>query len=493
MHRFAYLAIFAVAAAGCGNPTTNPGPDGGAADMATPPDMVMGGPDMAKPANTGKLIFKGKAVTMYGVTSDDNAVFYDMNGNLSAVPLAGGMPPSIIGDNMTAFFGAGGSIRGNTVIGWANFDNTSSIGDLTVWTMATGAQTIATNTVATNTAVSDDGKYILWVGNAAGDGLSGDMIVSQTDGKMQTTLFQAIATDGMNCFPVVGWVGGEFVASHCDKGTTTAKIDLVKPDGTVTNLVPTAGNVWFADKGGKSVAFTDGMGNLSVIPITGGQPKTVDSKFQDGFFTPDGSQVVYITTEQNLRVTTPGMTPKDLAMGVKDFASNLSNDGKYVVFYKMGQFPSDLYVQPLAGGAPVTLTASMNGAIFGDAFTTDSSLAIYYTPTATVTIAAGSGLIGPTTTQPVAGGMPIVHGMKVWNSYATSKPKGIILNDNWKTGMVSGRADIRVVADASTADPATLIATQAEADFFLNPAKTKVAYAWLASAGMEGVYAADLP
>src|SRR5207249_1821515 len=118
---------------------------------------------------------------------------------------------------------------------------------------------------------------------------------------------------------------------------------------------------------------------------------------------------------------------------------------------------------------------------------------IYYAPTMNVTISGGGvALIGPTTTIPVTGGMPTVHAKNVWNSYATAKPTGIVYNDNWKKSAPNGRADLRAIPDTS-GTPATLIATQAEADFFLSHDKTKVVYAWLSSLGMEGVYVATLP
>jgi hypothetical protein len=87
--------------------------------------------------------------------------------------------------------------------------------------------------------------------------------------------------------------------------------------------------------------------------------------------------------------------------------------------------------------------------------------------------------------------MPTSLGALVWLNYATFGTQ-VAYNDNYVTVMnKNGRADLRV-ADVTAPAKATLLAPQADVDFFLTPDRRQIFYTDT-NTGFEGLYLTPVP
>src|SRR5262249_42481127 len=146
----------------------------------------------------------------------------------------------------------------------------------------------------------------------------------------------------------------------------------------------------------------------------------------------------------------------------------------------------DIFVAPTAAATtPVTVVPTVSGALFGEPFTIDSAYTLFYT---NVDVANQTGTLQA---MPSGGGSTRPLGSDVW-FHLLARASKLAFNDHWRASGERGRADLRFVDLASSADP-TLIANLAEADFFLSAAGDKVAFAYLTAPGREGLYVVDLP
>lgn len=475
---------------GCSSGSSTNDMGSGGKDLSMPGgDMAMGStPDMAMAANVpGTQLVKGTGIQVLNVTDDDYVAYFDAMGNTSAIPLAGGMPVMI--DPSAGVAG----VSGKTIFSWDNYDmNTMIGGGLTVWTQATGAVMIASNSVTNAFIVSDDGQYVVTDQNAAGDGSTADLILIKTDGTGSKTLFTGVAMDMANA-PVMRYAGGKFFIAHTAAGKTA--VDVVATDGTITNLSMDAKQFVNNDKTGTHVMWAESSGNVSIATV-GSAGMAAGTMFQNGLLLPDGSAGLITTTGGALQRVTPGGAATTLvATMANGFAvfdeRSLSPDGKFVLYYNSQDSTTgvgDLSLSSTTVANMTTpLTTMADGAIFGDAFTTDGTRLLFYTNVATG--------VGDFKSVDLAGGTASTISTNVWVSYNTPKPKGAIFNDNWKAGAMgtNGRADIKVIDDTSTTDAPTTIVTKAEADFYLSKDHSKLVYAYFATVGKEGVYVTPLP
>jgi hypothetical protein len=472
---------------GCSNGTSSTNDMGGNKDLSMGGDMaMMPTPDMAMANIPGTQIVKGKGIQVLNVTDDDFVGYFDAMGNVAATSLAGGMAQSVV-----ASAGIAG-VSGKTVFAWANYDTMTMIGDLTVWNSTGGANMIASNSVSNGFIVSDDGQFVVCTQNAAGDGSTADLILVKSDGTGAKTLWTGVATTMTNQ-PYMRYAGGKFFIAHTAAGKTA--VDVVATDGTITNLSMDAKVFVANDKAGMKAMWADSSGAVSIATI-GAPSSPAAMMFQGGFLLPDGSAGLMTTTGGALQRVVGGSPATTLvatmANGFPVFGDehSLSPDGKFVLYYNSQDMNGvgDLSISSTtAANMTTVLTSKADGAIFGDPFTTDGSRVLFYTSVATG--------VGDFKSVDLAGGTPNTHGTNVWVSYNTSKPKGAIFNDNWKTGGMTsnGRADIKVLDDSSTTNPPTLIVASAEADFYLSHDHSKLVYVYFATVGKEGVYVTPLP
>lgn len=142
----------------------------------------------------------------------------------------------------------------------------------------------------------------------------------------------------------------------------------------------------------------------------------------------------------------------------------------------------------LAPGKSQTLTSAMTGSINGDAFTADSSYALYSTGNDVCTGAAAFNAF------PVNGGSAMMLGTNVWGDWSATGSK-VVFNDNYVAtgGLRYGRADIESVNLANGATP-THVISQADAIIDMSPAGDQIIYSWTVQPGAQaGIYVVPVP
>jgi hypothetical protein len=203
-----------------------------------------------------------------------------------------------------------------------------------------------------------------------------------------------------------------------------------------------------------------------------------------------GAMAVYGTTAGALRVSpTKTPSPTTLASAFGGFYGVSPSQGSVLYYHDQAATGTDIYLTSMSPqGTPQTLTASTNGAVNGDAFTADSSYALYSTGNDVCSGAATFAAF------PVAGGSSIPLGTNVWGDWSATGAK-VIFNDNYVAtgGLRFGRADIKVVDLAAGAMP-TLVVSQADAVLDMSPAGDQVIYSWSVQPGAQaGIYATPVP
>jgi len=103
--------------------------------------------------------------------------------------------------------------------------------------------------------------------------------------------------------------------------------------------------------------------------------------------------------------------------------------------------------------------------------------------------------VGPYKSMPTAGGTATTLGMNVWFGLATTGTK-VVFNDNYVAGGgggAGGQGDLEAADTATSAAPKVL-ASLADANFYLNKAKDKIVYGWSAqTSDSAGVWVIPAP
>jgi hypothetical protein len=221
---------------------------------------------------------------------------------------------------------------------------------------------------------------------------------------------------------------------------------------------------------------------LQAATLATGASVLIDATATTGVYTSDGQHVVYATSGGAINVAAiTGGTPTTLvAAGGYAGVLALSPDNNWLLAYKsamqdsVGDNLSDLYLaSATTPGATTTISSTVTASLFGDAFTTDSSHAIY-----SAAISNGSGTL--TALKTAAGSTPSTLAMVDWtNASATGAKVVFNANDTQPAGCggPGGTADLGSV-DTSATTPATILVSQADTNFFLTKAKDKVVYSW---------------
>ena len=494
-----------VLAAGCGNSTmVSGGADGGVVthDMATgsTPDMTSAG-DMAMPAVLAGTILSPGQFILLGITTDDQIIGANLKGGaLTAVAAAGGKTTIVSAMNSAS------SIHGKTVFSWAGITSMVNVGALTVWNAGLGAPaTVAMTSIGGVSATSDDGSLIFYSDNALSDASAADIYVSKIDGSGAHKIATA-ANATMTCDPFGHFTkNNKFVFRTCDSGidggAMGAAIFAVDPaTGASKPLLDGLGDFFAVDPNGTYALVTDTNMAALLVPIAGGKPIMVDTAFKDGLFLPDGSAIIYVTMDGKLKRATVGANPapvtlvgSNVTVFQKWFASQttypaLSADGKWIMISNVFDPKTGLgdlsIASTLTPGAAIPISTDPKSIIFGDPFTSDSKYTLFYTGLSQVT----AGLVGKFVTTPITGGMPAQFAKSVWVSFAGTGSLAVY-NDNYKPGLKgsNGRGDLRS-ADAASPTMSKLLATQAEADFYMTAKKDKAAYAYTINMTQAGIY-----
>jgi hypothetical protein len=435
----------------------------------------------------GRLLAAGNALSARGVTSDAYEVYSDDAAlQLYAIPVAGGTPQGIVALGSKFWV----TVVGNVVFAWSNV-TAANVGMLTVWSSAHGAHTISSQSFGILGTTSPSGDQVLYVANVDPQGKTGDVYLAGSDGTGTTTLLQGQHLSG--CFPQLGFVGTYVVASHCDAergpGPSSTISSFRAPAWTRVDLMHTAANIWSADTAATMVMVSTQNGIL-VVPIGGGPAKTIDAQGFLGQLIAGGQTALYGTTTGALRASsTSAPSPKTLAPSFGGFYS-VSPDQNSVLYYqKSSSTGTDVELaSTTTPGSQRTVLASSSGAVNGDAFTSDSTYALYSTKNDSCTGAATFNAFS------LSGSASPALGNDVWGDWSATGAK-VVYNDHFRAtgGLRFGRADIEVVNLATGATPVRIV-SQADAVLDLTPAKDQVIYSWSLEPGpLAGLYIAPIP
>jgi hypothetical protein len=435
----------------------------------------------------GRLLTAGNALSARGVTSDGFEIFSDDAAlQLYAIPIAGGARQSIVALGSKFWV----TVVGPVVFAWSSVSD-ANVGALTVWSSALGVHAISPASFGILGTTSPDGSKILYVANVDAQGLTGDVYVAGTDGTGATKLLAGQQLNG--CFPQLGFAGVYAIASHCDvargAGPSTTITSFRSPGWTRADLVGNAANAWSTDTAATMVLVSTDSGIL-VLPIGGGAGKTIDANGFMGQLIAGGKTAIYSTTSDALRSSpTTAPSPSTLAPAFGGFYAVSPAQSSVLYYQNSTAAGTDIYLSStVTPGTSHALSTAQIGAVNGDAFTADSTYALYSTSN---DVCTGSQAFNAFS---VTGTTSTLLGHNVWGDWSATAAK-VVFNDNYVAtgGLRFGRADIESVNLATSALP-TRVVSQADAVIDLTPARDQLIYSWSVQPGaLAGLYVIPIP
>jgi hypothetical protein len=490
-------------------------------------------------------------VAVGGVTNDGYAIYTDTaSGMTYAVSVAGGGAPIPVGmvnrDNSLLYVSghvvyiatrAGTGMTVGSLSVW-----TVASGSIT---LSTGAY-LPLADPAWLASVSSDGSYIAYLDEATTT--SATLTVARTDGTGKVALVSNVALQG-GCNASARFSGPNVVASYCIAATADAgsppaggveggALDAQAVDAgdaaptpagassdaaaagansadaglaesgaqvngalaTIASFIgptfattPIATNVsptFAVDAAGTQVLVSSPSG-LWVYPLAGGGPRTlVDAAGASGLFTKDGKSVLYTTSSGALKRAPIGAGPPIalVASGLSVIRAVSPDQAWILASNKTMGNRYDLYVASATAPGMATALATMpTSALFGDAFTLDSSHALFFANV--MSDGTGDFYAGAST------GAPTKVTSNAWQEYATSGSRGLV-NDNYNaSGGSSGNgiADIEAF-DATNPTVLKTLVNAADANFYPTPARDAIVYSWsCAQSARAGLWALGVP
>jgi hypothetical protein len=445
--------------------------------------------DAAVTPPVGSQLVESGTLTLRGVTSDGWAVYTDDDTLvLHAVPIAGGAARDIVQlDDSFAL-----SIWSDVVFVWPT-KNDAGMGPLTVWTAQSGPHAVSQASLAPFVAASANGDTVIYLDGVDPSGQTGNVVTAANDGSGMDVLLTSVQQlQSSACQALMGFAGAYAIVAHCDSGTQGTTISSFALSGsTRADLATNAVDYWSTDPNGTMVVTGTDAGSV-VVPIGGGTPAIIDPSGTGGSVIGNGQAVVYGTKSGALR-RSPVSDPAPMTLVQSGFGGlyALSPDENWLLYYtslNSQQYVSDLYLASAsAPGSPTTLSSSETARVFGDAYTLDSSHAMYFTdiePSLNVGTLHAMALDGS--------GQQLVLGQLAWLSMAGQGDR-VVFNDGFTLNGGRGRADIRVV-DFSKGNAASLIVSQADSEIEMSPARDAVVYTWSLDGGARaGLYVAAIP
>ena len=251
------------------------------------------------------------------------------------------------------------------------------------------------------------------------------------------------------------------------------------------NAVPS-----FALNAAGTQVLVSSAAGLLLYPTAGGPAVTVDPDGVGGLFTKDGTSVLYATAVHDLKrlyVAAPSATT--LAPSGVSTILDLSPDQNWLLASNHTMDSnSDLYMaSAVTPGQLATLWTKPTAAVFGDAFTLDSTFALFFT-----NVASGTGDFYVAST---AGGSPTKVTSNAWQEYATTGTRGVV-NDNYNANGGSSGNGIADLESFDARSPTVLktLVTAADANFYTTAAKDEVVYSWsCAATSSAGVWVLPSP
>ncbi len=535
-HSLSAAALASIMATACSSGQPSPestGTTGAALAVSSPASLKLPG--------TAEHLLTPDATTSLQIvnpTADDRHVIYvetttgadgGTSTNLKALPLDGGAPLTILANLGAAYV----VVDESTVFIWNNF-TPGFVGQLTIWSEASGAWLASSASAPFFSAASADSRNVVFSTNVDAAAGFGDLVAAGPDRK-PTTLLTGTALYGNPSFrasvsfqpsgqpnpSAPGFVNDAyFVTSHQEGSAGPVTIsswdtarwtrrDLLVGAQSDANL---ALQNWSSDTEGKRIAALTEAGQLEVIPVAGPAtaarhvgPKTGTSTFA---LLGSGRGVVYGDPPAPSETAPPSAlfsedlfdgTTRQLAKsgfgGVyfpwENGALGPTPDGSHILYFatenpSFGFLYSLNIVENGPGASPVAIDATDTATIPADPFTTDSRFVIYVTNVDTNT---GIGQLNlwniaerKAVTVSAAGvSCNALHGST------------IVYNDNFDptAGGPGGVADLKIVEGRSSAplEPTTL-RLAADPIYYLTPDRSRVIYTVTAASdpGQDGVY-----
>lgn len=479
------------------------GADGGKIDI--PSTLLQGGKYYLLDDNT--------STGLGTITSDGYVLVLDAGATpnaLVAIALDGSGTPIKVVDKADYVY-----VSGKMAFVYSNVNTTTFIGTLGVWSKAGGYKELSTAARAGQFAVSVDGKVIAYT--AKENTKITDIVVDAPTGGAAKTIYTATQND-TKCSPFIAGTATKIAVLTCDApvtgdagvdagvdaGTAPASTTLKVFDasGTGTLVAGSLKDTLSVDKTG-TLLFTISTTDAAVVyPEAAGAPTPIDTTVSFGRILNDGKKALYSKAAAGaagpLYTADVSATPSPVEITTDKVAVffNPPTGAKYVEYgtiYDNKTSESDLYLAPVSGGTKITLSTDPASAVFGDPYTADGTMAIYYANVS----ASGNALVGDLTVLDLgaAGAKGVKIAGSVWVSYGP-KGKTVAYNDNWLSGGAGteGTADLKVVDAANPTSSVKLIAPQAENNFYITGDKTKIIFATNdPSFSKPGLYAATIP
>lgn len=218
-----------------------------------------------------------------------------------------------------------------------------------------------------------------------------------------TSLDNGVVETG--CRPAFGWAGNDLVIGGCVDGATSWRVARHATDGSgakatiLDNAVP---GMWLNRARTKIVVQS--QAGSSIRSLTGvGANVDLDTTLRAALHSDDDSKVVYVRSDGKLRsaATTAPVSPIDLGTGALSLLG-ISGDARFAVFATKtddATSRTDIVVADAQAPASPPRMLAAEKAIF-HGLTTDGSAAVYQT-TSDVTAS------GPLFVAPLAGGAPV--------------------------------------------------------------------------------------
>ncbi len=462
--------------------TSPEGSTNACADAGTDPGLANAAPPV------GSQLQVGDNLSVRGVTSDGFVIYSDDAAlRLHAVPIGGGAQADL---------GALGSkfwviVDGSVVFIWSNV-TAANVGALATWSSPTGLHAFSTASLGIVASASVTNNQILYVDHVSSDGNTGDVVEAAIDGSGAKTLVSGANVNG--CIPQLGFVGSFAIASHCDVPFTSTPIATISSftgdTSARADLMTNAENYWAGAGTAEVLVSTDAAG-IQVVPAGGGSAVAVDSTGFLGTLTSDGKTALYGTKSHALR-RSPVTAPAPVTLVDNGFGGfwGISPDQQWVLYFNnLGTNGGDVFMaSAVTPSTPTTLSSDINSQLRGDAFTADSSHAIFSTTVDPCTS------VGSLQALAVGTNSPQSLGTRSWTDWAVGESK-VVFNDNFApdNGLRFGRADVESVDLAQGATPKRVV-DRADAVIGVSAAGNQLVYVWSARPGsLAGLYVTPLP
>jgi hypothetical protein len=456
----AALAAIAGTAAGCGDDT-------GAARA---------------PIVSGAALRSGD-LDIAGLTTDDVAAVLDQQQGALAIDVA-------TGDALTVDAAADLlSVDGPAIIAFHNDDLVTGIGDMVVWTRASGAVAMAHDATPLHVMSPALGRMLVTEASSS-DGTTTRLVVKSLDGS--STLPVATISRVGACAARVGATPAAFVVSYCPPGSDTVALAAVDAmTGAMTSLSAEPVAVFrVIPGGGELVAVISTAGHGTLTTTAGGVVRDYGGNVAALAPAADGSAVFVRAQGALVRAPIDGAASTTLVTSGVASIRAVSASGAALLFNgalaTRNGYGSLLLTSGETVGGVTTLVATTDGTTFGSAFTADESRALYIS-------GAGDELVGTLRSQSVAGGPSTVHGERVWTVNAYAHSRVVFSADYAAVPKRPGHVTL-AAADTSSGAAPTVIATDAGAYGFVTAARDRVVFSFHGAAGDgPGLYVASLP